>query len=81
MTFDQFSTMAQAAIHGLGIALLPTFVAEPYLSSEQLSLASHHTTQSIGSYFLVWPKDGPENGALSSFRAWLSHQSDTNFNN
>ena len=80
MTFDQFSTMAQAAMHGLGIALLPTFVAEPYLASGQLALASQHATQSIGSYYLVWPKDRPEGGALTSFRAWLRHQSDTKLN-
>lgn len=77
MVFDQFSTMAQAAIHGLGIALLPTFLAEPYLSSGQLALASPHTTQSIGSYYLVWPADAPDSDALTSFRTWLRHQTDT----
>lgn len=80
MTFDQFSTMAQAAVHGLGVALLPTFVAEPYLASKQLAVAADRTSQSIGSYFLVWPKDGPEGSALSSFRAWLCLQSDTKLN-
>ena len=77
MMFDQFSTMAQAAIHGLGVALLPTFLAETYLTSGQLALASNHATQSIGSYYLVWPKERPENGALTSFRAWLRQQADT----
>lgn len=77
MVFDQFSTMAQAAIHGLGIALLPQFFAEPYLASRQLVLASHHTTESIGSYCLVWPQDAQESRALSSFRAWLRHQTVT----
>jgi DNA-binding transcriptional LysR family regulator len=74
MMFDQFSTMAQAAIHGLGIALLPTFFAEPYLRSGQLVLASPQTTQSIGSYYLVWPQDRDETAALRSFRGWLSEQ-------
>ena len=74
MMFDQFSTMAQAAIHGLGVALLPTFFAEPYLRDGQLQLASRETTQSIGSYYLVWPHDRPEGAALSSFRDWLSEQ-------
>lgn len=77
MVFDQFSTMAQAAIHGLGIALLPTFLAEPYLASGQLVLASPHTTQSIGSYYLVWPEDRADNPALTAFRAWLRHQTVT----
>ena len=77
MMFDQFSTMAQAAIHGLGIALLPVFFAEPYLTSKQLVLASPHTTQSIGSYFLVWPQDTKESRALTAFRTWLRQQTDS----
>ncbi|WP_299676603.1 LysR substrate-binding domain-containing protein [uncultured Roseobacter sp.] len=75
MMFDQFATMAQAAIHGLGIALLPTFFAEPYLADGQLVLASEQTSQSIGSYFLVWPEDRTEPPALTSFRGWLEAQS------
>ncbi|WP_300059497.1 LysR substrate-binding domain-containing protein [uncultured Roseobacter sp.] len=75
MMFDQFATMAQAAIHGLGIALLPTFFAEPYLADGQLVLASEQTSQSIGSYFLVWPEDRAEPPALTSFRGWLEAQS------
>lgn len=74
MIFDQFSTMAQAAIHGLGVALLPTFFADPYLKDGQLVLASEQTTQSIGSYYLVWPRDVPESAALISFRNWLAQQ-------
>ncbi len=74
MMFDQFATMAQAAIHGLGVALLPTFFAEPYLKSGQLMLASAQTTQSIGSYYLVWPEGREETAALVSFRRWLAGQ-------
>ena len=76
MVFDQFSTMAQAAIHGLGVALLPTFFAEPYLRDGQLILASAQTTQSIGSYYLVWPENREEGAALSSFRNWLAKQAE-----
>ncbi len=74
MVFDQFSTMAQAAIHGLGVALLPTFFAQPYLDSGQLCLASAQTTQSIGSYYLVWPEDRAPTGALASFCAWMAEE-------
>ena len=76
MMFDQFATMAQAAIHGLGVALLPTFFAEPYLRSGQLRLASAQTTQSIGSYYLVWPDTRKERPALTSFRIWLARQTE-----
>lgn len=74
MTFDQFSTMAQAAVHGLGVALLPTFVAEPYLRAGTLVLAAPDRQESIGSYFLVWPAGRPETAALRLFRTWLAGQ-------
>lgn len=74
MSFDQFSTMAQAAAYGLGIALLPTFVAEPYLASGTLVLAAPDQQESIGNYYLVWPKNRPKTAALSKFRAWIEKQ-------
>lgn len=74
MMFDQFSTMAQAAIHGMGIALLPTFVADPYLKNGQLVRASTRTSESIGSYYLVWPDERDNVASLQAFRTWLSTQ-------
>ncbi len=76
MMFDQFSTMAQAAVHGMGIALLPTFVAEPYLNSGQLMKASIHTSESIGTYYLVWPTEQDNIAPLKAFRTWLETQID-----
>ncbi|MEP1765446.1 MAG: LysR substrate-binding domain-containing protein [Sulfitobacter sp.] len=78
MMFDQFATMAQAALHGLGIALLPTFVAEPYLKDRRLILASDKTTESIGSYYLVWPSDRAVPPPLTAFCNWLKTQGITN---
>lgn len=74
MQFDQFSTMAQAAVHGLGVALLPTFVAEPYLLAGTLHLAAPDRQDSIGTYYLVWPKTRIDSGALSLFRHWMAKQ-------
>lgn len=74
MQFDQFSTMAQAAVHGMGVALLPTFVAEPYLSAGTLVLAAPDRQDSIGAYYLVWPKTKAETGALTLFRDWIAKQ-------
>ncbi|KEJ88072.1 LysR substrate-binding domain-containing protein [Sulfitobacter donghicola] len=76
MVFDQFATMAQAALHGLGIALLPTFVADPYLKNGQLVLASDKTTESIGSYYLVWPDDRPAPPPLTAFCDWIEGQTE-----
>ncbi len=71
MQFDQFSTMAQAAAHGLGVALLPTFVAAPYLDAGTLVLAAPDTQDSIGDYYLVWPRHRAPSAALPLFRDWL----------
>ena len=74
MVFDQFSTMAQAAIHGLGVALLPTFVAHSHLDSGALVRTVQGTEQSIGDYYLVWPADRPSPPSLLSFQSWISRQ-------
>ncbi len=74
MVFDQFSTMAQAAIHGLGVALLPTFVAAPHLDSGALSIAAKGIEKSIGDYYLVWPEGRPTPPSLRSFCNWISTQ-------
>lgn len=74
MMFDQFSTMAQAAIHGLGVALLPTFVAQPHLDSGALIPAAPQTGQSIGDYYLVWPAERHMPPSLRAFHRWLSTQ-------
>jgi DNA-binding transcriptional LysR family regulator len=75
MVFDQFATMAQAAVHGLGLALLPTFDAEPYLDAGTLELAAPDSQDSIGSYYLVWPKNRLLPNALHSFQEWILKQS------
>ncbi len=72
MVFDQFSTMAQAAIHGLGVALLPDFVARAHLQSGALVRAAQDVGQSIGDYYLVWPAERPDPPSLASFRQWIS---------
>lgn len=74
MLFDQFATMTQAAIHGLGAALIPRFLIELDLASGRLVPAFGPAIQSLGSYYLVWPKDRPERSPLTSFRSWLGGQ-------
>lgn len=74
MVFDQFATMAQAAIHGLGVALLPTFVAQNHLKAGALVPAARGTGKNVGDYYLVWPSERPMPPSLICFRDWLSNQ-------
>ena len=55
MVFDQFATMMQAAMHGIGVALLPEFLAGPALAQGQLTRVVGASVANGGAYFLVWP--------------------------
>lgn len=74
MLFDQSSTMTQAAVHGLGIALLPTFLAEDEIARGRLCLAMKGAAASLGEYFLVWPEREAYSAPLTKFRNWLTDQ-------
>ena len=74
MLFDQSSAMTQAAVHGLGIALLPTFLAESEITAGRLQLAISGAPVSLGEYFLVWPPDHADDYPLIQFRNWLVAQ-------
>jgi DNA-binding transcriptional LysR family regulator len=74
MLFDQFATMTMAALHGLGVALLPTFLIERELAEGRLIPAFGPAIPALGRYFLVWPKDIAPRAPLTSFRAWIETQ-------
>jgi LysR family transcriptional regulator, glycine cleavage system transcriptional activator len=72
MLFDQFATMAQGAVHGLGLALLPTFLIGRELAEGRLVPVFGGEVPALGSYYLVWPDDQPPRAPLVSFRDWLA---------
>lgn len=71
MLFDQFATMTQGVVHGLGIALLPVFLIKRELDEGRLIAAYGTPIKSLGSYYLVWPKEPAPRAPLASFRRWL----------
>ncbi len=72
MRFDQFATMQQAAVHGMGAALLPQFLIERDLAEHRLIPLFGPAIRALGAYYLVWPIDRPPRAPLTSFRAWLA---------
>lgn len=74
MMFDQFATMTQAAVHGLGVALLPLFMIDEALADGRLVPAWPVAGRGLGSYYLVWPKGRPEPQPLQAFRSWLRRE-------
>jgi LysR family transcriptional regulator, glycine cleavage system transcriptional activator len=76
MLFDQFATMMQGAVHGLGAALIPTFLIGRELDASRLVPIFGGPIPSNGSYHLVWPKDQPPRAPLTSFKRWLDDEID-----
>ncbi|WP_170790719.1 LysR family transcriptional regulator [Ruegeria lacuscaerulensis] len=74
MLFDQFSTMGQATVHGLGVALLPSYLVKDDLRSGRLVPAWHGPGVSLGDFYLVWPQSRAESEPLKSFVEWLRGQ-------
>lgn len=72
MMFDQFATLIQAAIHGMGLALVPTFLIGRELDEGRLVPVFGPPVAALGSYYLVWPQAGPDRAPLRSFRDWLA---------
>jgi LysR family glycine cleavage system transcriptional activator len=71
MLFDQFAPMIQAAISGLGVVLLPDYLAAPEIAEGRLVPLFTPSTMGLGSYWLVWPASRAGHPPLQAFRAWL----------
>ena len=71
MLLDQFAMVAQAAIAGLGLALLPDFLIVEELASGALVTVLDRPLRSDGDYWLVWPPERAEHPPLLAFRDWL----------
>lgn len=71
MVFDQFATVMQAAIHGVGVALLPVFLAGPAMQDDRLVAAYGRAVPGSGSYWLVWPAERGASPPLTAFSDWL----------
>lgn len=71
MMLEQFLTAAQAAVVGMGAALLPTFLIERELERRELVVALDRPYRSELAYYLVVPHDKTTHPPTVAFRAWL----------
>lgn len=74
MLFDQFGPMIQAAIYGVGVALLPEFLAAGELADGRLIQIGGPPVSGSGSYYLVWPETAADHPPLKAFREWLASE-------
>jgi LysR family transcriptional regulator, glycine cleavage system transcriptional activator len=69
--FDHFSMVAQAAVAGLGAAILPKFLVLDELASGRLVIPFGPTETSVNAYYLVYPERKAGLASLQKFRGWL----------
>ncbi|MCS4240586.1 DNA-binding transcriptional LysR family regulator [Rhizobium sp. BIGb0125] len=74
MRFEQFSSVAQACIAGLGIALMPLFLIEVELKVGHIVQAFPHQVRSPSSYYSVAPVSRSNHVPVKLFREWLLGQ-------
>lgn len=68
---ELFSMLAQAAMHGMGAALIPPFLIRSELESGRLVIANQHSFDSSNAYYLVIPERKAESATLQGFRDWI----------
>ncbi len=73
--FEHHQMVLQAAIAGLGVALLPTFACDAELADGRVVEAIAGTKTATGKgYWLVYPERRASLPALQAFRSWLLAQ-------
>lgn len=71
---ELFSMLAKAAIHGMGVGLIPKFLVEKELESGSLVQVVRHDYLSDRSYYLIYPERKADRPALAAFRAWIESE-------
>lgn len=66
--------LAEAATHGIGIALIPRLLIEDELQRGILVEVAKHEHFSDRTYQLFYPDHKSSNAALAKFRDWIEEQ-------
>lgn len=75
--YELFSMLAQAAMHDMGIALIPAFLIQRELAEKRLVIANPQALTSIKAYYLMIPERKVESASLRAFRDWLVNQANS----
>ena len=71
MLFEQFSTIAQAAVAGLGAGLMPEFLIARELQQNELEIIVDKPLKSDHGYYLISPTDTGDYEPAIAFRNWI----------
>ncbi|MFC0667440.1 LysR substrate-binding domain-containing protein [Azotobacter chroococcum] len=71
--YELFSMLAQAAMHGMGVALIPPMLIQRELDEERLIVPMQHTYLNANdkAYYLIIPERKVKSAALCAFHDWL----------
>lgn len=69
--FEQFAMVSQAAVAGLGLAIVPRFLVEEELRSGALVIPVDRSLIGQEGYYLVYPEEKANLPAVTAFRDWL----------
>lgn len=68
---EQFGMIFEAAMAGLGVALVPEFLARPEIAASKLAVLRSEPYRSEKRYWFVIPESARSNALTNSFRDWL----------
>jgi hypothetical protein len=64
--------VAQAAVAGLGIALLPHYLVEDDIAAKRLKIVAGEFVDMTTSYYLILPETRASASAVQAFAKWLT---------
>jgi LysR family glycine cleavage system transcriptional activator len=69
--FSHSSMVLQAAIHGQGIALVNSVLAQPEIDAGRLVVPFNHHLESKNAFYLVLRESQVELGKIVAFKEWM----------
>lgn len=74
--FDQFAMIIEAAVRGMGHALLPLYLIEDEIASGRLAVLFDQPMTTDHGYYVVLPEAKQDNALAQAFLSWLLAQVD-----
>lgn len=74
--YELFTMLIEAAIAGLGTALIPRYMIQAQLDSGKLIVPTNLSLPEQTGYYLVYPEENAKLPTLQAFREWLLDQTD-----
>lgn len=74
--YELFTMLIEAAIAGLGVALIPRYMVKNHLDNGKLQIPIDLSLPEQTGYYLVYPEENSNLPTLQAFRSWLLLQTE-----